>query len=193
VLIESDDPDDTIGGLVRGRGRSSMARAKLGEPYLFVPAEIPHRIAREHNVVGRVRIDEVVSVERHAREVGVGKIPSHEGRALASEIARVIDLRVATERHVEFAAAVEAAEPVVADAIEKIEELGGVIAVRFAVADELLEAIAMPVVGPLVVAHFERRAEARFKPAVEIAGARTDVVEQRATPPQSESDCESDT
>src|ERR1700722_18007933 len=116
-----------------------MPREELSQPHLVVPAEILLRVAREHHIVWRVRVNEITRAEPQPREIVVGESPAREGLAIVAEVARVIDLRIAAEGHVEFAAAVEAAQPVVTGAVEKVEERGGLGAVRLAAGDQPIE------------------------------------------------------
>ncbi len=92
------------------------------------------------------------------------------------------------ERHVELAAAVEAAEAVVAGPIQVVEEAGRFLRVGLTGAQQRVEAIAMLVEEVLVPLHRDRDAQAALEPAVEVDQMLIGVVQQRALRPQSQRD-----
>jgi hypothetical protein len=76
-------------------------------------------------VVWGIRIDEVVGPQRHGLERHIGELPGGEHGLIGTEIACVVDGCVAAEGHVEGAfLAIEAAQPVIAGAVEVVEERG---------------------------------------------------------------------
>lgn len=52
----------------------------LCQPYLIVPAKGFFRVLRKLNIIGRVCIDEITSLERDLFEVSTRKLPLRECR-----------------------------------------------------------------------------------------------------------------
>src|SRR5205085_1562391 len=99
-----------------------MPRQPLRRPDLFRPAEATLRVLAELDIVRRIGIHEVVAAQRKRLEVAVREFETREDLAVGGEVATVVDLLVLPERDVEFAVAVEAAQAVVAGAIEIVEQ-----------------------------------------------------------------------
>ncbi len=88
----------------------------------------------------------------------------------------VVDCRVRSERHVEFAALVEATKTVEARAVQVIKQLGSLCALRTAVLDEFVEARAVPVEEWFVVTHLDTQRQAVLKMTIEVYEVWIDVV-----------------
>ena len=80
-----------------------MPRQLLRQPYLFVPAKIFLRVLRELDVIGRIRIDEVVSLQWDLFEINAHELPLREGRDVFRKIRLIGDLLVPAKRNIEFA------------------------------------------------------------------------------------------
>src|SRR5260370_15390427 len=155
-----------------------MAREKLRQPHPLVPAELLLRILREFDVVGRVGIDEIARFEFQSLEVASRKVPSLERRPVGGEVGRVVDLAIAAEGHVELALAVEAAKAVIPGAIEIIEKRGRLRALAVAGRDQAIEAFAMAIEKPLLVAHRNSGLEPALEPSIKVNHVRIDVAER---------------
>src|ERR1700730_15798197 len=156
-----------------------MPREPLGGSHLLVPAEPLFGVARELYIIRRIRVDEVIGLKCDRFKVGVHKIPIRKALTIGSAVPCVRDTGVPPEGHVETAFAIEPAEPVVAGPIEVIEKRRRFLACSFSIGKELIEALAMSVVLPLVIRHHERGLEAALQPPVEVDHMGIDVVEER--------------
>lgn len=87
---------------------------------------------------------------------------------------------VTAERHVETAALVEPAQPVIPGSIEVVEQLGGFRRVSVTGGEELVETNSGRVVRVLVVFHRYGHGQPGLQPAVEADQVRVDVVQQCA-------------
>src|SRR6266851_2061837 len=155
-----------------------MAREKLRQPHLLVPAELLPRILREFYVVGRIGIDEIARFEFQSLEVAGRKVPSLERRPVGGKVARVVDPAIAAEGHVELALAIEAAKSVISGAIEIVEKRGRLCALAAARRDQAIEAFAMAVEKRLLVAHRNFGLEPALEPSIKVDHMRIDVAER---------------
>ena len=89
------------------------------------------------------------------REIFVRKCPAPKQFLIGVKVSCVIDLLVLTERHVEFAIAIEAAQTVETSAVQIIEELRRFLRPSRTILDELVEARAMRVEKLAVVASID--------------------------------------
>src|SRR5207249_399983 len=97
---------------------------------------------------------------------------------------------VAAERDVELTAMVEAAEAIVAGAVQVVEERGGLGGLVLPACPQLVEPVAISVVQTFVVQHRNADHETALEPSVEVDDVRVDVVQQGAPRHDPESDCE---
>src|SRR5437867_8114694 len=96
------------------------------------------------------------------------------------EVAGVINCLVLSERHVEFAALIEAATTVETGAIKIVEELSRLRILRAVFFDKLIEALAMRIEEFRVVTGFDLQRKSASKLFVEINEMRIQVIQERA-------------
>src|ERR1700730_5623154 len=139
ALIECNNP---IGGLVREHDGTWVPGKPLGRSYLVFPTEALFGVAREFDIVWRIRVNEIVWLKCDRFKIRVHKIPIRTALTIGSEVSRVRDAGVPTEGHVETAFAIDPAETVVASPIEVIEKRCRFLACIFSIDKELIEALA---------------------------------------------------
>src|SRR5579862_2342305 len=102
-----------------------MLRQPFREPNLVIPIESLFRVRGELDVVGWVGIKKVVRFHFNLLKIAAGKFPIAEDTPILTEIALIVDAFVPAEWNVEPTARIEAAQPVVASAIEIVEKRRG--------------------------------------------------------------------
>jgi len=167
-----------------------MLRQQLGRPNLIVPGKSTGAVGRELNVVWRIGVNEIFRLDWKLREVFVRELPPTKRIPVGVKIFRVVDSLVLTERHVEFAVAIEAAQTVETSAVQIIKELRCLLRARRTVLDELIEARAMRVEKSAVVASIDLNRQATSHLPVEIHQMRIDVIQQGSLRLQSQRNCQ---
>ena len=109
--------------------------------HLIFPGETARAVGRELHVVRRICIDEVISFERQCFQIPASKLPSRKEFSVLVEIRNVVDLLVASEGHIEFAALIESAKTIEASAIQEVEELCCWLGLDFALFDHSIESM----------------------------------------------------
>ena len=180
--------DDAGRRLVGEHDGSGMPCQPLGEAHLIVPPEAILSVLGELDIVGRVGVDEVVRLERDPVEIETRELPVSKDGAVGREVGRVVDLGVLAEGNVELALPVEAAEAVIASAVEIVEEFGRLAALGLALADQPVEPLPVGVVDEGVVVELQRDAEASLQPAVEVDDVDVHVVGEGSGRSESQGD-----
>jgi hypothetical protein len=135
---------------------------------------------RELDVVGGIGVDEIIAPEFHVFDVDSAQFPIREQLGVSTEVPHVADGLVATERHVEDALLIEAAEAVVAGAIQVVEERRRLLRAAPPLRQQLVEARAMRVEQTRVVFHREIDPQPALNPSVEVDQVGVGVVQERA-------------
>ena len=91
-------PFHARGGLIDQHDGAAVLREPRGRPLLIIPGEPALRVVRELDIVGRIGIDEVVTLERNRLDVADGEGPIVKRRLIAGKIVDVPDAGVASER-----------------------------------------------------------------------------------------------
>ncbi len=165
--------------LVGGHDRAGVLGQPCGQPLLISPGETALRVLGELDIIRRVGVDEVVGPERERAKVASVQRPAGKQTPIGQEISAVANGCVAAIRRVERALTVEAAQPVVAGAIEVVEKFRCFLRAGLPMRDHLVEAFPIGVVDGAVVGHRQAGHEAVLHPLVEIDEVRIGVVEQR--------------
>src|SRR6202035_4144660 len=109
----------------------------------------------EFYVVGRISIEEIISLDRDPFEVSGREFTVAENAAIAAEIAPIVDPFVSAKWDVELPAQIEATKGVLTGAVQKIKERGRRGRASSAIGNKLFEALTMLVVEGLPVVKFE--------------------------------------
>src|SRR5262249_24099688 len=134
----------------------------------------------ELDIVRRVGVDEVVGFERNRGEVSRSKFPCGERLSIGVEVVRISDPVVPSERDVEIAAAVEAAQAGVRRAIQVVEKSRRLASVTLAGSEERVEPLAVRVEDDSMVREACVDRETALHPLIKVDEVRVDVVEERA-------------
>lgn len=165
-----------------------MRGEPLGEADLFSPLEAAWAVSCELDIIWRIGIDEIAVHQIQFAEVAASKLPFGERARVRREIRRVVDGLVLAEWNIETAATVEAAETVVACAVEIIKEGSGFYSLLSPIGDELIEARAMCVIQLAVVRHLQVKDQTILKALIEIDEMQISVIEECALRFQAEGD-----
>src|SRR2546428_13918227 len=129
----------------------------FGQPFgglhLLVPTKAILGILREHNVVRRIGINEVVRAKLHLIKTLRCELPSREHGLILRKAAAIVDRRVAPERNVELATAIETAAPVVGGGNQIIKKGSGFPRGRFSLAQEFLKSVPTLIEKDPILAH----------------------------------------
>ena len=151
-----------------------MSRADL-----VIPGETAACVLREGDVVGRIRVHEVVGVQAQVLKVLTAKLPVGEDIRISDKVARVRDPIVAAERHVELAAAVEAAESVVPGAIQVVEQRRDFDRPGLTGREQVVEAKSIRIERRRVILHLDPNRQAALQVTVKVDEMGIDVVDER--------------
>src|SRR5215510_723638 len=157
-----------------------MLGEKFSRSLLVVPGKTARAVGREFNVIWRISVHKVAFLNRHFFHIDIREFPVPQYRRITCEIRVVVNRRVRSEGNIKLPAFVETAQSVKASAVEIVEQLRCLFALRPAVFAELIEPLAMPVEEFLFVAHLDALLKATLKMSIEVNEMRIDVVEQRA-------------
>src|SRR5207249_11882765 len=114
--------NNSLGSLIRKNERPLVPRQPCRRAHLFIPAEHLLRVLRELNIVWRISIDKIVTVQRHTLEVAAREFPIFEHLPVGAEIADVIDPLVSAERHIELSTLIKPAQAVKTGPIQVIKQ-----------------------------------------------------------------------
>lgn len=156
-----------------------MPRQQLGCPDLIVPGKATGTVGRELDIVRRVGINKIVRLDRKFREILVREFPAPKQFFVSVKVSCVIDLLILAEWHVEFAAAIEAAQTVETSTVQIIKKLRRFLCSSCTTRDELIETRAMRVEKPSVIASIDLQRQPATHLSVEIDQVRIDIVQQR--------------
>src|SRR5258706_13767083 len=139
-----------------------MPRQQFGQPYLVVPAKVFLRVLRKLDVIRRISVNKIAGLQRYLFEIRAHEVPVRECRDVLCEISFVDNLPVPAEGNVELVLPIEPAQTVVTGAIQIIEKACRFLAVRFTLADDLIETLSLRVKVGLLVLHLQADAQTFF-------------------------------
>src|SRR6185503_13411429 len=109
-----------------------MRRQSLCRALLIVPRETTGAVRRELYIIRRIGIHKIIVLQLERLNILITELPLPEDARVTRKILRVVDCFVLSERHIEIAALVEAAESIETRAVQVIEQLRAFLGVRFA-------------------------------------------------------------
>jgi len=148
----------------------------LRQPNLIIPIEAVAGVLGELHVVRRIGVDDIVFSEPHRLEVFTRELPVLDDALQFREVAGVVYGPVLTEGHVEESPRVEAAQAVVAGAVQVVEEPCRFFRMGLVFFDERVEALSIAVIGVGAVGQRGLDGQAALGPLIEIDQVRINIV-----------------
>ena len=157
-----------------------MGCQPLRRANLILPAKTSRIVGCEFDVVRGISVDEIFGLDLERVNIQIRKCPTFKQDFELREVSRIRNRLMRTKRHIEFAALVETAKSVEAGAIQVIEELSRFGALPFAIFDQFIKPIAVPVKALLFILHLDCYVKATLQVSVKIYEMRIDVIQQSA-------------
>ncbi len=163
-----------------------MAGQQPCRAHLVVPRKPARAVRRELYIIRRISVDKISRLEFQCLNIPIAERPLPKQPRILREISRIVDRFVSAERHIEIATLVETTQTVETGAIQVVEQLRAFLTVRLAIANQLIEALAVLIEEFLVIAHREAHLQAVLHVAIEVNQVGIDVVQQRRSRLQSQ-------
>lgn len=180
---------DSLRRLVREDDGAFVCAKKLRQAHLIRPGEILFGVLGKLDIIGGIRINEIIRPYGKRLEVLATKLPAFEYLPVGAEVFRVVYRLVSAEGDVELPFTVEAAKPVVARSVQVIEKLRRLLVAPSPAHEQRVEPLPVSVVGIRVVTHAGPRArQTLLEPGVKVHERCVNVVQERPLGSEAERD-----